>query len=341
MLTTVYSFLFLLALAFFAIASPLMKYLQDRKGFRKYPNQNFLSGITDMVYGWEVGRKHPVFHTRRLHELLTKNTVVRLGPNWLSFGSSRAAKDIYGYNSPCLKAAIYDSLQAGGQHLVNISSRELHSSHRRMVATAYAPKNIEMWEPRITESTAVLIRKMDVLCTVPSSQLRAPVRKEDLTFDGNLWGMVFAFEGVIKIGLSIDPAFVEQGSDLIEIDRPDGSKEMIHLIDCMHSASRAASTLIWDTLKFPLLKKISMKASQWYASQWRNATDWSIAVRKLANERIERHDNGEHLDDLFQPMIEDKKTGGEPDITAQDRYAETEQMSTSDLNVTSLRQLTS
>ena len=52
------------------VLSPLITYFRDEKGFRKYPTQNWLSGITVSAYGWKVERKHDVFHTRRCMMLL-------------------------------------------------------------------------------------------------------------------------------------------------------------------------------------------------------------------------------------------------------------------------------
>lgn len=41
-------------------------------------------------------------------------------------------------------------------------------------------------------------------------------------------------------------------------------------------------------------------------------------------ERIQRHNDGEILDDLFHPLLENSK-GVEPDISMEDRIAEVEQ----------------
>ncbi|GJC95574.1 benzoate 4-monooxygenase cytochrome P450 [Colletotrichum higginsianum] len=66
---------------------PFIRYLQDPKGLRKYPSQNIFSGLTGLAYGWEAGRRHRVFHTRRPHEQLVRDPVVRIGPGWLMQGT--------------------------------------------------------------------------------------------------------------------------------------------------------------------------------------------------------------------------------------------------------------
>lgn len=320
----IYSFL---ALALLRVAlAPLVRYFRDEKGFRKYATQNWLSGILPIAYGWEVGRKHEKFHTQRLHEALMENPVIRVGPNWLSFGSSRAVKDIYGYQSKCLKAAIYDSLQGGGKHLVNIVDRSEHSNRRRMVAIAYAPKNIEAWEPDVAKIIHTLVEQMDRICTAPLNHASQKPRVEDLTFEGVHWSNLFTFEAVVKLGLSKDLGFMEAGNDIVEITDPDGTVRKVSAYTSLHGGSRATSTLVWDTENFPLLKKLSNTLSTKYRKNWQHGADWRAIVTKLTMERKDRYKKGEILDDLFQPMMEDK-TGSEPDIHDQDRIAEVDQMS--------------
>ena len=308
------------------IFRPVFRYFRDEKGLRKYPTQNFLSGISSLAYGWEVGRKHKVFHTRRLHDDLMQKGVVRLGPNWLSFGSSRAVNDIYGYTSPCKKAAIYDSLQGGGQHLVNISEKSIHQGRRRMVAAAYAPKNTEMWEGPVVDSVVALLDQMDGMCTAPLPSGDGTPKKEDLKFEGMHWSNLFTFEAVIKVGLSKDMHFLDAGNDLVAINGPDGKEIKVSCVQSLHGGSRATSTLIWDTDLFPTLKKASILLSPWYKREWEKGANWRKIVEKLTAERIDRYENGDILDDLFQPMMEDKK-GNEPDIVNRDRIAEVDQMS--------------
>ncbi|KAH6643362.1 cytochrome P450 CYP5280A1P [Truncatella angustata] len=317
----------LVACVVLTIGPPIFRYFQDLKGFRKYPSQNPLSGFTNFAYGMEKWRSHRYFQTERLHHQLLKHPVVRLGPNWLSFRSSQAVKDIYGYTSQCSKGPLYDALQGGGQNLVLISDRGLHSSRRKMVASAYAPKQIEKWEPMVAETTSILVSKMDALCTTPliTGTTGVPC-KEDLTFDGNWWALLYCFEGATKIGLSKDLGFIAQGSDLIQIQHPDGKVEKVNLIECARGGASAASTLVYDTPNFPTFIKLSKLISPWYAGNWAKGAKWRAAVEYITKERIERQDNGEVLDDLLGPMIEDPKTGAEADINVADRYSEVEQI---------------
>lgn len=324
MLLILYPF-FTLTLLYVAL-HPVIVFFRDAKGFRKYPLQNWLSGITALAYGWEVGRKHDVFHTRRLHDALKTNPIIRIGPNWLSFGSSRAVKDIYGFNSSCNKGDIYAALQGGGKNMLNMVDRSEHSYRRRMVAIAYAPKNIDVWEPQIADSVARLLKQMDQLCTAPLSPKENIPRPEDLTFDGVHWSYLFAVEGVVRIGLSKDLRFTEAGNDLFPVSNANGEVRQVSVRESFRGGVRATSTLVWDTRWFSFLQKATRALSSKYWENWQHGEDSAAFVTQLVQERMTRYHDGEKLDDLFQPMVEDK-SGGMPEIDDPGRIAEADQMS--------------
>jgi hypothetical protein len=79
------------ALFFFSyfVAWPVIEYFRDSKGLRKYPNLNFLSGITDLSFIYEA---HKGFRSRALLEAHQKSPVVRIGPNSLSYSDISAIK---------------------------------------------------------------------------------------------------------------------------------------------------------------------------------------------------------------------------------------------------------
>ncbi|KAI1823683.1 benzoate 4-monooxygenase cytochrome P450 [Xylaria intraflava] len=290
-------------------------YLWDEKGFRKYPTQNWASGLTALAYGWECGREHKDFHSKRLHKALQKDPVMRIAPNWLAFGRSQAAKDIYGYTSRCCKAASYDTLAQGGANLNNISDKDFHAARRRMVASSYAPKRIEDWEPKIAESVADLMAQMDKRCTGhPGLDL----------FDAVHWMFLYSVESVIKVMLSKDVFFIRNGTDHVYFKDADGKNQAVRLIDGVHSGQRAGVTLIWDAKGFPLWQRLTGLVSRMYADNWQRAGRAHAAMEALTKERIERYKSGEELNDLFQPMLEDRN-GEEPAITTGDRIAEVEQ----------------
>ncbi|WYZ36112.1 hypothetical protein EsH8_X_000759 [Colletotrichum jinshuiense] len=115
-----------------------------------------------------------------------------------------------------------------------------------MVAASYAPGNIELWEPRVAESTAILVSKLGSMCTAAPLRPGAIVPQEQLAFDANHWFMLYGFECAIKIGLSKNPSWLMQGTD-----------------PTLHSSSRANATLVWDAASFPMMKKLTNLLSRW------------------------------------------------------------------------------
>lgn len=318
----------LLGVVFFAVLWPVIDYLRDRRGLRKYPVQNLLSGVTTLAYNWEIGRRHKTLRTRRLYEAhQEKGPIIRVAPDWLSFGTAAAVKDIYGHKSPLVKNEVYFALQGEGQHLANMTDKGAHASRRHLVAASYAPKNVETWEPKITDLAGVLVANMDKLCTAPLSKGLLPAPR-DLQFDGSLWGLLFGFEGVCQIGLSAKLGFVEQGSDAFTLRRPDGSTNKINAIETLHGYYGPVATLIWDTKSFSILKPLAGVFSKWYARGWEHGVEWRQFLTQLVRARQDRYDAGEQLDDLFQGMLEDRRSGERPDVNQTDRIAEMDQMCT-------------
>ena len=304
-----------------AICKPLVIYFTDKKGFRKYPNQNWLSGFTNLARCWEIGRPHHHIHSKRLHDAHREQPIIRVGPNWLSFGRSPAARDIYGYESKCRKGAAYDKLAEGGAHLNNISNKPEHIARRRMVASYYAPRNIEDWEPRVAASMVNFRCRIDDWCTLPGN----PQQEFETTFDGVRWIFLFSMEAIIKIGLSKDVAFLEHGNDHIEVGDADGTLRAVSVIHSVHAVGRAGATVLWDTENLSWWISLTTRLSKKYASNWLCGADWHAAMETLVRERMERYSNGEILNDLFQPMMEGAR-GNKADISIKDRIGEVEQM---------------
>ncbi|TQW00323.1 Cytochrome P450 [Cordyceps javanica] len=317
-----------LASCILVLGLPILAYFYDAKGFRKYPRQNVFSGLSPLAYGWEVGRPHHrIFNTQRLHARLAKDPVVRIGPNWLSFGRAAAVRDVYGFNSPCEKGGIYGALGSGGgaESLVLSTAKAAHVQRRSVVAASYAAGNIRAWEPKVVDSTSTLVSKLDALCAAAPSSGADAVPEHEPTFDARLWSLLYSFECTIKIGLSKDMGLLAQGSDVVSVELSKGITVRAPIIECLRSRSRATATIVWDVANFPWLKKATALVSTWYERQWRNASIWSAWIEQATMERIERGKKGEYLEDLFQPMVQRAK-GSETEFCHIDRVAEVHQI---------------
>ena len=88
-----YGYVAVLAFAIYVLVRfviyPVVVYIYDAKGLRKYPNLSFVSGITNIPYMIlsSHGRR-----SETLSQLHQTHPIIRVGPNTLSFGDCRAIK---------------------------------------------------------------------------------------------------------------------------------------------------------------------------------------------------------------------------------------------------------
>ncbi|KAG6009314.1 hypothetical protein E4U43_000013, partial [Claviceps pusilla] len=101
----------------------------------KYPGP-FLARITDshQLYHAYKGDRHLEFW--RMHERY--GPVVRFGPNSVSFNSSRALKDIYGFRANVRKAEFYDAFVHPAANTHNTRDKEVHARKRRVLSHAFS-----------------------------------------------------------------------------------------------------------------------------------------------------------------------------------------------------------
>ena len=318
----------LLILPLLTLSSLIIKsvssYLYDAKGLRKYPNQNIFSGITDFAYLYEVRRG---LRTLKVHEAHKDKPIIRLGPNTLSFGDVSAVKDIYGYNSSCTKGDIYATVAKGGHsNLIDVVDKANHSRKRRILANAYAPKNIEKWEGKLAAETFRFLAQFDKRCTDPLKSSETMPDPGDL-HDFKKWINLLTVDAVASIGLSYSTNLVDKGDDIFIVDL-DGIKKPIKVIDSLHGGLRPAGLLLFATEWFHTLKKLSPYISRWYKEGWEHGANWGNFIKHLVRRRIERHENGEKLDDFFECLLEDRH-GADRNLDVGEMEAETNAMSKS------------
>lgn len=79
-----------------------------QNGLNKYPGP-LLASFTNWWRFWDVYKRRPELTHIRLHRQL--GDVVRLGPNYLSFGDPKALKSIYGLNKGFVKVCLVDLVE--------------------------------------------------------------------------------------------------------------------------------------------------------------------------------------------------------------------------------------
>ncbi|RDW80368.1 hypothetical protein BP5796_05066 [Coleophoma crateriformis] len=293
-----------LSIFVYFIALPVVTYFRDPKGLRRYPNLNFISGISDLGFVWEANKP---FRSNALLKAHEKHPVIRIGPNSLSYGDVAAIKDIYGHNTKCIKDMFYDTLAGTHHHLADVRDKADHQRKRRIMASAYALKNLENWEHKVTDKTVRMLKALDGLCTAPlKAAARGIPAPEDLTVDYRAWANFFTLDAIADIGISERLGFLDQGHDLCTAEKMDGTLYQVNYRQCLHATARAQAGLVWAYEWFPLLCSISKVVSSEYRRRWKLSEGWNDIVYHRATQRLKRYRAGEKLDDFFQCLMEDK-----------------------------------
>ena len=244
-----------------------------------------------------------------LSELHKKHPVIRTGPNMLSYGHERAIKDIYGHNTKCIKDGAY-SVPAGSHfNLADVVDKPDHARKRKVLSSAYALKNLESWEYKVTDKVQRMFKHFDQVCTVPpkedvASGKVAPDPK-DLTLDLRAWTNFFTLDAIADIGLSEQLGFLDSGSDECIAERKDGSTYKVNLREALYPTARKQSLLLWDYNWYPLINKW-VNIIPFFGRMQKSADDWENIMWRRGSERLRRYEAGEKLQDFFQALMEDK-----------------------------------
>lgn len=304
------------------VLRPIIVYFFDEKGLRRYPNFSLFSGITNIPFMVEATKG---FRSHRLLQLHESIPVLRIGTNHLSYSKVEAikvsvtmlywgrkgfadatyAKDIYGHGTKCIKDDFYVLMSGTHFHLADVPDKFEHQRKRKILSSAYAIKNLEGWEYKITDKVERLIRQFDSRCTTPLKDGQIPA-KEDLTVDYRAWTNFFTMDAIVDIGLSQSTGFLDQGDDQTISEALDGTTTVVGYRDVLHSNLKAQSHLVWSYGWFPLLCRWSRKVSKTYAELLGKGPYYDGIVLHQARERFKRYAAREKLDDFFQALMEDK-----------------------------------
>ncbi|KAF2183721.1 cytochrome P450 [Zopfia rhizophila CBS 207.26] len=174
-----------------------------------------------------------------------------------------------------------------------------------MMSAAFAIKNLERWEYKVANLTRRLVVAFDKLCTSPLSKEQVRADPADLTLDFNKWINLWTIEAINNIALSSTLGLLEQGSDAVTAEKPDGTLYKARYWQAQNQTSYAQATFVWDYDNFHLLSWLSNLVPNW-RSVWKEAEPWNDVVLHQAAERLRKYQAGEKLDDFFTCLMEDK-----------------------------------
>lgn len=287
---------------------PFILYIRDPKGLRQFANFSPLAGMSNvpfMVLAHGGARSMYLSKMHQKQRAQNKAPVLRTGPNALSFGSVRAIKDIYGHGTPCIKDTIYDLTAGTHFHLADVVEKGDHSRKRKVLSSAYALKNLEAWEYKVADKVQRMIDQFDQRSTLPLKQGDTYPNPQDLTIDYRMWTNFFSLDAIADIGLSEKLGLLDNGHDLVDAQRLDGTTYEANLRDCLYPTARKQSLIVWTYDWYRILDKIS-NIIPYYGNMSKASKGWDDIILARGAKRLARYRAGEKLDDFFQALMEDK-----------------------------------
>ncbi|KAF2094199.1 cytochrome P450 monooxygenase [Rhizodiscina lignyota] len=293
------SFFFLL----FAL-KPIYDYLRDPKGLRRFHGMNWLAPFTNIPYMYysSQGRRFKV-----VHEAHKKHTIVRVGPNSVSFNDVVGVRDIYGHGSPALKDEFYNVLAGTHRHLADVQNREEHSRKRRVLAGAYSQAHLIQWEHVVADRTSALVAQYDRLCEkpeyvpTPHADPSSDPKQLEGFINHRLWSTLFGIDAICEIGMSAGLRLLENGNDMVDVETMDGKPYRCSYRESLWYAHRVQSSLVWSTGWFKHLRGLT----KWHPF-WRHEENYTNMVITFCKRRLQRYQAGEKLDDFYAYLLEDK-----------------------------------
>lgn len=230
-------------------------------GLNKYPGP-FLASLTDLWRFWDVYGRRPDITHQKLHAKY--GSVVRLGPNTLSFSDPKALKAIYGLNKGFVKSDFYIVQQsvANGIRLPSLFSttdNDFHAQFRRCVNGAFAMSALVQYEPFVDNTTKLFLNQTEKLWAGNSQGC-----------DMGRWMQFYAFDVIGEITYSKRHGFVERNEDI------DG---IIAYLTWLFNYVAPIGQMPWLDLLF-LKNPIYLKLSQW------GFVDATFPVARFARERM-------------------------------------------------------
>jgi benzoate 4-monooxygenase len=221
----------------------------------------------------------------------------------------KAIRDIYGHNTTCVKDLKYVITAGKHPHLFDVVDKTKHGEKRKRLSAAFAIKHLVDWEFKVANTTQRLLTQFDSLCTPAPMPGEVLPQAADLTVDFNHWINLFTIEAINYLALSDTLGLLEKGTDWTTAEKLDGTKYEAQYRKAQNTSAWATSHFVWDYDNFRSLVWISKLVPKW-RKIWQEASPWQDIIYHQASKRMQRHQNGEKLDDFFTALMYDK--AGQP-----------------------------
>lgn len=299
-----YSLALLAAFFIYLIIKPFFDYFRDPKRLRRYPNYNLLCEISNV--GWCLETWRGGIRSKKLSEMHKKHPVIRIGPSSLSYGDLSAIKDIYGHGTKCYKDVFYQTEADSHFNIGNVIDKQDHARKRKMLAGAFAMKNVQTWEYKVAENIAHFIEACDKHCTAPLPESSRHLDPKDLTLDFRAWTNFFTIDAIADITLSEKLGVLRTENDLVPAQTVDNVQYEVKFRDCLHASKIAHMRIAYADKWYWFNSKYATRLLPSYRVLWKLSQGWSDFVNHQARKRLARSLGGEKVDDFFQCLMDSK-----------------------------------
>ncbi|KAK7550201.1 hypothetical protein BKA81DRAFT_381263 [Phyllosticta paracitricarpa] len=173
------------------------------------------------------------------------------------YGDTRAIKDIHGHNTKCTKDGQYKDTAGEYFQIADVIDRKDHACKRKYLSAAYAIKNLEGWEAKVTDKTVRLMAHMDKCCTDSLQEGESIPKTEDINLDWRKSANYFSLDAIADIGLSERLGLLDTDDDRVTYTRPNGFKYTCHFRECLYDNARKQSYIVWSYDWYKVLEKLT------------------------------------------------------------------------------------
>ncbi|RTE68572.1 hypothetical protein BHE90_017050 [Fusarium euwallaceae] len=288
----------ILALALFLfILEPWVTYFLDVKSLRRFPNATYCSGVSNLAFMLQRWRGYP---SKQIHAAHETHSILRIGPNTVSFSSPSAIRAIYGHSTPCVKGGSYEHNVTEHSGLIDVIDKKRHAFKRRILSNAFATRNLEQWEFKVSDKVGRLLRQFDRIANDAASE-SGHISAVDI----RRWFNLFTVEAIVDIALSQKLGFLERGDSLVPVNTSKGTEKHVDFIESLHSSRRATASIVFSDWFRPL-RAVLKTVPGWFRNQWLVGEEFNTIVEHLTRQRLEMHQAGHYLDDLTSCLLRDK-----------------------------------
>ncbi|KAK6412652.1 hypothetical protein LTR95_017947 [Oleoguttula sp. CCFEE 5521] len=248
----------------------------------------FLASITGY---WLVFVDLAGFRTTVIHQLHRRyGSVVRIGPQEVSFSSADAINSIYGQQSVFMKAPVYESMSLQPLGIFSLREKKAHSQRRSLLSHAFSSANLQNTEPVIRERVDYL---MQVLRESKGSSVDALERFRAFSLD---------VVGQLFLGASFGA---------LEAKQP---PQFLHDMDKMFLISGMQWTFPW---MFAVMSKLPVPALQDFLASKQRVTDYG---KQAYEDYLRVNKSAPNRKDLLSKIV--FNSSGEAPLTDRETYTE-------------------